>query len=242
MLWEGTLCFFNEDAVLISSIKKTEKWIAGILAHSAFKNTFIEEYISRIHILKWTRLYVNIQNQMMSFQDTVIQRVAQMSGNLWSSFFSNPQFQSKTTASDHFCVVSLFLKIYSSWIWCHLFTESKYRQMHEIIWSYYKANTVFRTQSRYLAVQLKLHSYFKLSSWFCICYSWDPWLLKLFRYRSNRDDRVAASGQTVIRLWSVTAGNVKLLALYKKGITTKIGLHIHSVVVNSLKCGMKQKV
>lgn len=44
-------------------------------------------------------------------------------------------------------------------------------------------------------------------------------------------DWVAASGRTVITLCNPAVGNWKLLALYKKGVATEIGLHIHSVTV-----------
>lgn len=81
------------------------------------------------------RSYVNLQNQMARFQDMSIQKVALMTGKKFvEQFFSNPQFQSKTAASDHFYVVSFILKQYSSSIWCDLSTVNKYGQYRKLFW------------------------------------------------------------------------------------------------------------
>lgn len=51
---------------------------------------------------------------MAGFQDMSVQRLTHISRKKFvERFFSNPQSQSETTASDHFCVVPLILKTYS---------------------------------------------------------------------------------------------------------------------------------
>lgn len=179
---------------------------------------------------------------MAGFQDTSIQRVAQMSGKKYvEQFFLNPQFQSKTATSDHFCVVSIILKQYSSSMWCDLFTVNKFGLCGKLFWAiinpiqYSGHNEIpsFRIQVPFIFQSIHLDSAFEFLR---------LGLLKVIQIQKQSCWLVNASGQTIITLGHLTVGNVKLLAFYKKGITMEIGLHRHNTVVDSLKCSKKQKV
>ena len=136
------------------------------------------------------------------------------------------------------CVASLLLKKYSSSVWCDLFTMNKCRQGTELFWiiinptqhSVVNQISGFTLQVAFIfqAFALILHLLFMRLG-----------LLKDTQIQKQSWDWVIASGQTVITLCNLAVGNVKWMALYKKGITTEIGLHTHSVVVSSLKCGIK---